>query len=72
MIVVAYGLWCEVLAHFDDDDLYSSSYLDVMCKRVLEAAGNRRSDGHLPAAAATMSDWHVLDVADSLSVYVAC
>lgn len=53
------------IAHFDDDDLYSPVYLEVMCEKLREAAKyDSNVEGPFPAAVTTLQDWHVVDLAD--------
>lgn len=54
----------DVIAHMDDDDLYASIYLTHMVTKLQEAARYRPLNGRLPAAAATLEAWHVLDLSD--------
>lgn len=61
-----------IIAHFDDDDLYASCYLEIMATRLCQALGH---DGtvarELLAGAATLQDWHVFDLADQTFGFVA-
>eukprot|EP00403_Amphidinium_massartii_P024495 CAMPEP_0178397374 /NCGR_PEP_ID=MMETSP0689_2-20121128/14211_1 /TAXON_ID=160604 /ORGANISM="Amphidinium massartii, Strain CS-259" /LENGTH=1438 /DNA_ID=CAMNT_0020018077 /DNA_START=47 /DNA_END=4363 /DNA_ORIENTATION=- len=52
------------LAHFDDDDVYAPCYLTFMWQKLLSTAGCdiTAPPATLPAAAAKLSDWHLLDL----------
>lgn len=56
------------IAHFDDDDLYAPDYLSFMMQNLFQAEedGMRHTCGSsgLTAAAATLSEWHMVNIAD--------
>lgn len=64
----------EVIAHFDDDDLYAADYLERMSHSLLAAErrthmptgrqANTRLDERLRPALVTLSEWHILDLHD--------
>eukprot|EP00913_Durusdinium_trenchii_P035945 g33632.t1 len=51
-----------VIAHFDDDDLYAPRYLEEMREALLIA--ERSSAAAARPAAATLAEWHMMDVKD--------
>mmetsp|Transcript_37995 Transcript_37995/g.70671 ORF Transcript_37995/g.70671 Transcript_37995/m.70671 type:complete len:1002 (-) Transcript_37995:31-3036(-) len=64
----------SIIAHFDDDDLYASCYLEIMASKLCHTLGH---DGtcvksrELIAGAATLQDWHVFDFVDQTFGFVA-
>eukprot|EP00930_Biecheleria_cincta_P056174 TRINITY_DN42344_c0_g1_i1.p1 TRINITY_DN42344_c0_g1~~TRINITY_DN42344_c0_g1_i1.p1 ORF type:complete len:1140 (+),score=179.59 TRINITY_DN42344_c0_g1_i1:61-3480(+) len=58
-----------IIAHFDDDDLYAPSYLSRMNEQIKMALQSKNVNfpagaGGLKPAAATLSEWHMMDVKD--------
>ncbi|CAK0788327.1 unnamed protein product, partial [Prorocentrum cordatum] len=66
----------EVLAHFDDDDLYAPGYLAFMLGRLLDTARARGPEwedgarrGERPAIV-TLSEWHTFHLLDRTFAYL--
>merc|ERR1711920_701753 len=59
-----------VLAHFDDDDLYTPEYLSHMLAQLLDTEQQSEQQqgcesvgaGELGAALVTLSQWHLIDI----------
>lgn len=59
------------MAHFDDDDLYSANYLDVMYRELVSGVSKRYGPNEVEKlkrgvfpSIATLSEWHMMDIAD--------
>ncbi|CAE7350879.1 unnamed protein product, partial [Symbiodinium necroappetens] len=51
-----------VIAHFDDDDLYAPDYLSRMVEALFSAFGGQLVVAPALKAAATLSEWHMMEV----------
>jgi len=61
-----------IIAHFDDDDLYSANYLEHMYSELQASVETKRGrqqaeelKGGTVAAIATLSEWHMVDMVDA-------
>lgn len=61
----------DIIAHFDDDDLYGPGYLTYMVGQLLKVlqdekvhGANRAVHDRLRPAAITLAQWHLLDLSD--------
>lgn len=67
----------EIIAHFDDDDLYAPGYLSWMHERLGNVLNKDKDpviseyiESKLPPAAVTLRAWHLLDLSDMTFGYM--
>lgn len=68
----------EIIAHFDDDDLYAPGYLSWMYERLSNVLKKSKDspvtseyiESNMPPAAVTLKAWHLLDLSDMTFGYM--